>query len=185
MPPYQYHPLPPGSIRLLRLMPHGGNATAPIHCQLLEYSLCEPDQTTHLYEALSYVWGDTRKKVTIHVDEVDFKATTNLHAALLRLRNRCLERTIWIDAICINQKDDEEKGHQIQSMPRIFGQAYRVLVWLGEAEDESDQVFEDLRVAAAEESTRPLENQRSVIRLLERPWFTRIWVCQYGSVASA
>src|SRR6266576_3670265 len=107
--PYRYSSLPPGhnGIRLLRLMPNK-DKTAPIKCQLFNYSL-QSDQRTHLYEALSYVWGNPNKTVPIFISGHRFYITENLHAALWHLRDCSIERIIWVDAICINQADDKEK----------------------------------------------------------------------------
>lgn len=69
----------------------------------------------------------------IRVDGVEFPVTVNLHEALLRLRDPAIERIIWIDAVCIDQDDDTEKTHQIGLMSKIYGQANRVIIWLGEA----------------------------------------------------
>ena len=175
---YRYSSLSPGdgSIRLLRLKPNR-DETAVIECELLDYAL-ESGKGTHLYEALSYVWGNPDKTVPILIGEHCFKVTKNLHAALLRLRNHYFERIIWVDAVCINQADDQEKARQIQNMVKIYGQASRVIIWLGEGTDDSDQAFEDIRNAAEDEVTDASAeaNQEAILKLLERPWFRRIWV---------
>jgi len=126
---YYYSPLSqtPDSIRLLRLMPNK-NDTADIQCELFEYALQESDKATHLYEALSYVWGDSDKRRPIFMDNQYLAVTLNLYAALLRLRDRDIPRIIWVDAVCINQGDKQEKEHQIWSMAKIYGKASRVIV---------------------------------------------------------
>ncbi|KAL8393934.1 hypothetical protein RB595_003627 [Gaeumannomyces hyphopodioides] len=184
---YCYSPLSQqGSIRLLRLRPHA-DRHAPIRCQLLEYPLEETGQATHLYEALSYVWGSEENKLPVYVQADDddrngaphaspptrsdqcLLVTRNLHAALSHLRDGFLERVIWIDAICINQQDDVEKGRQVQSMAWIYASASRVVVWLGEAGHGSDRALEALRQAAGEEEAahhreRALETLRGAAR---------------------
>jgi hypothetical protein len=169
------------SIRLLRLMPHRDKA-ADIQCELFDYSLHEP-HGTHLYEALSYVWGDLNENLPIFVNGNRFNVTTNLHAALLQLRNHSIERILWIDAICINQADDKEKENQIQFMAEIYGQADRVLVWLGEAADGSDRAFEEIRGVRSRKGPPDSSVASAVLALLQRPWFRRIWVRsqQYNS----
>ncbi|OCK97465.1 HET-domain-containing protein, partial [Cenococcum geophilum 1.58] len=179
---YCYSPLlpGPGSIRLLRLMPHK-NKTAPIQCQLVNYSLQESGGGTHLYEALSYLWGDPKETLPISIDKHNLPVTVNLHAALSCLRDRRFERIIWVDAVCINQANEIEKGHQLHSMVKIYGQANRVIVWLGEAADNSDQALEDIRVAAEDKFTNSSNNEKSqkaILKLLERPWFRRTWIFQ-------
>ncbi|KAH8767132.1 hypothetical protein F5882DRAFT_363368 [Hyaloscypha sp. PMI_1271] len=99
---HPYCILPPDgdNIRLLRLLPNEDEA-ATVQCELRNYSLQRLDPRTHLYEALSYVWGDTLETLPIWVDNNQFPVTVNLFAALLRLRDHSFERIIWIDAICL------------------------------------------------------------------------------------
>jgi hypothetical protein len=181
MSPYSYISLSSelGSIRLLRIMPHQ-DETADIQCELFEYPL-QSSRSTHLYEALSYVWGDPDITLPILVQGKTFNVTVNLHAALLQLRNHSIERILWIDAICIDQGNQSEKEHQIQYMANIYGQANRVLVWLGEAADDSDLAFEVMRRVRDKGDITATGMQRlelAALALLQRPWFQRIWVRQ-------
>jgi hypothetical protein len=124
----------------------------------------------------------------------------NLHAALSHLRDPFIERILWIDAICINQEDNEEKGRQVRLMAKIYAKASRVVVWLGKAANNSDHALIALRKAAEEQCTDSAigetttrgsiftpsdeqtttsavnETQQAILKLLERPWFQRIWV---------
>jgi hypothetical protein len=181
MPRYCYSPLSSAgdSIRLLRLKP-AKDKSADIHCELIEYALHD-SSAIHLYEALSYVWGNSEKKLRVFMHSYSFDVTDNLHAALLELRNHTMERTIWVDAMCIDQKNQEEKELQIQIMARIYGQASIVIVWLGEAADFSDYVLEQILAAGVGRETSQHSSNRNVIQrqmmsLLQRPWFRRIWV---------
>ena len=72
-------------------------------------------------------------------------------------------------------------------MADVFGQANRVVVWLGTAADNSDQALEEIRVAGGKEilaaggktsinSSNKETIQQAVLALLGRPWFRRIWV---------
>ncbi|KAK3354083.1 heterokaryon incompatibility protein-domain-containing protein, partial [Lasiosphaeria hispida] len=190
---YDYSPLSEhGNIRLIRLMGHKDKG-APIQCQLFEYPLQEPGQGAHLYEALSYVWGSEEDNQPICIQEPDGKGDTflaprrlyvtqNLYAALLHIRNRLLDRVLWIDAICINQEDNKEKEQQVQFMAKIYASANRVIVWLGEASSDTDGAFEALCKYATKEQISS-STPRPVLALLERPWFRRIWVLQEVAVA--
>jgi hypothetical protein len=176
---YCYTPLSPrdDSIRLLRLKPDT-DRSADIHCELFEYSL-QDCSGSHLYEALSYVWGRSLKKLHIFIHGCSFDVTDNLHEALLELRNHTLERTLWVDAICINQTTLEEKERQIKIMSKVYGQAARVIVWLGEAATDSDQALDTIRIAGSETSYRSPDNEtikKPILALLQRQWFRRIWV---------
>jgi hypothetical protein len=176
---YRYSPLPgPSSIRLFRLMPHT-DKNARIQCRLFDYSIQETGERACLYEALSYVWGGSDKPHSILIGRYGLPVTVNLYAALLHLRDRLIERIIWVDAICIDQDNQTERAQQVQSMAKIYCKANRVIVWLGEAVADSDQALKEIRVAADEESIRSSHNegkQQAILALLQRKWFQRIWV---------
>lgn len=177
---YCYRDLLPDSIRLLRLLP-SEDEKAVIQCQLFNYSLHESGKRAHPYDALSYVWGEPDKTLPIpivRIDKLDLPITPNLHEALTRLRHRYIERIIWVDAVCINQANITEKEQQILLMGKIYGQANRVVVWLGEAADNSDQALEEIRIAGGEMSSNSSNEEatKAVLALLGRPWFERIWV---------
>lgn len=70
-------------------------------------------------------------------------------------------------------------------MKLIFNQAHQVYIWLGEHDDRSKQLFEYAeRKRIADNSSRRVLNRMlsrkelrdSIERLLERPWFHRVWV---------
>jgi len=175
-----YTSLPDGNARLLRLRP-SSDENSRIECQLITCSLLGSGRT-HPYEALSYVWGPKDNDQPIYLDgSHELRVTANLHNALLHLRDCFVERILWVDAICINQKDEEgEKERQVQSMAKIYSKASRVIVWLGEAASNSHKALEVIRAAAEEEQSTNLPmdetNRQAILTLLEREWFQRIWV---------
>jgi hypothetical protein len=176
-PRYPYSSLlsKPESFRLLRLI-RPEHKTAPIKGQLFNYSLHESETRPPQYEALSYVWGDPKKTLPISIDDYCFDVTENLHAALWSLRDRSVS-WLWVDAICINQLDPKERGHQVRYMAKIYGKASRVLVWLGEAGDNSDRAFTEIRERRKWTDTSDDKTiKQAVLALLQRPWFRRIWV---------
>jgi hypothetical protein len=176
---YCYENLLPGTIRLLRLLPHE-DENASIQCQLFSYNLQELGKRRHPYDALSYVWGDLINPKSISIDNHNISVTVNLHRALSRLRHRYIERILWVDAVCINQGNELEKEQQIRIMAKIYAQANCVVVWLGEGADDSDHALEAIRVAGGgKESSKSLNNEaiyKAVLALLQRAWFRRIWV---------
>lgn len=180
MPEYHYSPLSASNIRLLRLLPSGDNPKH-LQCELIEYPLNHYDKSSHPYEALSYVWGSEDKPESITVKDQVLHITRNLYIALLRLQDHLCSRVIWIDAICIDQKNKEEKADQIPLIAEIYAKARRVLVWLGEAENNSDRALEEIRLTAEGVTTHPLNakpSEQAISKLLQRPWFRRIWVRQ-------
>ncbi|KAM0481778.1 hypothetical protein ACHAPX_003104 [Trichoderma viride] len=141
----------------------------------------ELEDGPHMYEALSYVWGSSEKPHTVFIDGNTMAITANLHQVLVRLRDRVIERVLWIDAICIDQSNTTERGEQIRHMAEIYCKANRVTVWLGESADDSDQVLKSIRMAADEEVPRSSDSTvdgQAILTMLKRPWFRRIWVLQ-------
>ena len=174
---YCYSRLFPTSIRLLRLLPSGKDPK-PLRCELFEYPLQNSGKSSHPYEALSYVWGSEDKPESIIIDNNSLNITQNLYTALLYLRDHVCARIIWADAICIDQANEKEKEDQIPLMAEIYAKAHHVVVWLGEAEDDSDRALEIIRLTG--ENSARLSNtestQQAVVQVLQRPWFRRIWV---------
>jgi Heterokaryon incompatibility protein (HET) len=135
---FQYPRLhPPGkdqgfkepTIRLLNLLP--GFECDQIQCTLSIVSL----STALNYEAISYCWGDPNDKENIICNSSPLAIPSNLAAALRGLRLQDQSRTLWADAICINQESVTEKDSQVQLMRDIFSQADRTLIWLGTSQD--------------------------------------------------
>ncbi|RAQ99947.1 heterokaryon incompatibility protein [Stemphylium lycopersici] len=124
------HPAPPRplhrEIRVLDLLP--GLSPSPIHCNLRIVNL----DGDIAYEALSYVWGSPPSRKTIHISNAPIEVTPNLYNALLRLRDPVKKRVLWVDQICINQWDVEEKASQVAMMRDIYRKCRHCVIWLGE-----------------------------------------------------
>jgi hypothetical protein len=121
------------SIRIFHLNPASetsSNMTGSLH----ETSLQHPAA----YNALSYEWGARKPRFSIGIGNGSIQVTKNCYGALLRLRHCARKRTLWIDAICIDQRDEKDKSYQVAMMADIYSKADRVIVWLGESTDESD-----------------------------------------------
>lgn len=115
-------------IRLVTLQPGSWSAEVDCDVRVVSFGQVRPE----FYEALSYVWGDPNVKVPIRLNGHRFSVTTNLWLALRRLRHRSTPRVLWVDAICINQDDNDEKSRQIVLMGDIYKRCQRGIVWLGE-----------------------------------------------------
>ncbi|KAG0646397.1 Heterokaryon incompatibility protein [Hyphodiscus hymeniophilus] len=102
----------------------------------------------HYYEALSYAWGNASVTETILVNGNEWQATRNLVAALRQLRSQ-EPRTLWVDAICINQANKpaarEERALQLRWMNQIFSAATSVIAWVGTEDASSNRVFDLMR----------------------------------------
>ncbi|KEZ45486.1 hypothetical protein SAPIO_CDS1804 [Scedosporium apiospermum] len=200
----------------------------PIRCSLVVKDLREDP----VYDALSYTWGDpctlyssadeisppeawSTRAFDILVNEKPVSLATNLYTALLsfhffssqppsRTASRDIYRNLlWIDALCINQSDVQERNSQVQMMSRIYRQSTTVFVWLGGGDRFSkqailnlDQLFnvklgkamlermkslDILKKATYKELGLALMNRDSWIGIymfLSRAWFQRAWVVQ-------
>jgi hypothetical protein len=130
---YCYKPLQQHrGIRLLKLLP--GSWEDGICCELEITSLSKQPK----YEALSYAWGDKGNSRCITVDGQPFSIGTMLELALRRLRNSESPRILWVDCLCINQKDVHERNNQVALMQDIFLDTQMVLIWLGEPESKDN-----------------------------------------------
>lgn len=109
-------------------------------------STVTPKDVLGPYEALSYTWGSAAEPNHILVNGKTLAVTRNLHLALHQLRFDLEDRILWVDAICINQENKNERGHQVQQMGEIFRQANRVLFWLGEGTLETDRFMDFLAI---------------------------------------
>lgn len=157
-----YEPLPDGpSIRLLSLWP--GKSNNGIEASLTIVSL--HDNPT--YEALSYVVGDTSTKTPVTCNGESIGITENLRVALLHLRSESSERVLWVDQICINQNNPEERNRQVSMMGQIFHKPLRVIVWLGPADEYTPEVWRLFSELAALQEIEDL--QRYHIDLMVKP----------------
>ncbi|CAN9093320.1 unnamed protein product [Alternaria alternata] len=134
--PLQYDRIPRSrSIRVLDLAP--GTWNEPVNCSLRTVHLDDDDPR---YEAISYAWGDYNDRKPVICNGYAITTTRSLFEALQRFRYVDTTRTLWADALCINQADDDEKTSQVRLMSYIYTKAVRVLVWL---QHEDDQVVKD------------------------------------------
>jgi len=125
---FSYTPLDPSvdGIRLLVLAP-AQDIHSNIICSLRHVTFAQKPK----YEALSYTWGSEAIRHRILVNGRGFYVAQNLFDALKHLRDTLKEKTLWVDAICINQSDVAERNRQIGMMPYVYMRAKVVLVWLG------------------------------------------------------
>ena len=189
-------------VRLVTIQPAA--TESPLSCSLSHASL---DDNLHTrYECLSYCWGGLRdtKQVRLFCDattgtpsaECMMAVTSNLYAALERLRNDSHSRTMWIDALCINQDDLQERTEQVSMMREIFAHASGVSVWLGCSSDSITRCIQDAQKIAQRyrdllhDDTASADTTKMHAPLLDQgfyhvdaeimsyEWFRRVWVLQ-------
>jgi len=120
-------------LRILTLLP--GRRGDPIRCRLNPTTVEEADQQ---YEATSYTWGSPENPVTIECDSLPLKIQQNAFHMLSDLRLPDKARSLWIDAICINQGDLSERAQQVSFMHTIYSSAQSVAIWLGQPDEHSE-----------------------------------------------
>lgn len=169
-------------IRLLRLESCENVHEQP-RCSLEVVSLEDSPQ----YEALSYAWGNAKIRKPITLNGAQWRVTESLHAALRYLRDRRAETILWVDALCIDQGNLEERSGQVQLMRKIYSNAMRVRVWLGlstegtvEAMSVLHQMGRGLRGREITINGIPFNKShfQYVNDFLERPWWSRLWTLQ-------
>ncbi|KAL1855857.1 hypothetical protein Daus18300_010931 [Diaporthe australafricana] len=218
---FHYEPLTGDDIRVLRVQPLSSPSDADSTPLSMTLDHLNPHQKSATpFWAMSYVWGSTKDPQTVQINGTPFQVTSNLHEALVQYRRQFLNHgrraaeagvdVLWIDAICINQKDYLEKSVQVPRMKEVYGRCERVLAWLGPVNEEEeadmalvaetlDHVDEEVKTGAkypdvteafreTSESTlkgrERLEKIRmQLLRLGCREWFRRVWILQEYALA--
>lgn len=209
--PYPPLDLDQNSIRLLHV--NKGAWPRDVHCSLVE-ATTYPDEAVP-YKALSYTWGAVEggegqqlPLPRIFVNNRLFPATDNLRMALSHIQDPNHDTMLWADAICINQQDDREKGHQVNQMARIYKNAEEVLIWLGPSNEEIGDLLEFITSVDQQAigiltprrreqwashfhnlmrdqycHAKTPQNIAALQELLSRRWFMRVWVLQEVAMA--
>ena len=208
-----YTPLGESETRVLYLYP--GVANEPLCGTLYIASISNKEglgiraiSQRVTYHALSYAWGGTKPTDRMEVNGMDFGITKNLRLALINLRDVDFGYYIWIDAVCINQTDAEDKSAQVAMMFTIYEKANQVVVWLGietksnetafefierhsatqvkrripsdeDKESFKKGVLEVLQLTISEKGTNEAKHiQLGLLDLLQRRWMWRAWIVQ-------
>jgi hypothetical protein len=204
-------PLDGLSFRIAILSP--GSLDDILHMTLEVRSLEDSDLD---YEAISYCWsqgiGDAIEDTwdfEVQCDEVAINVPQNLGRALRRLRYRDTQRRLWMDSVCIDQRNVEEKNCQVARMGQIFATATRVVVWLGEQDENTGSAYGTIRLLAKAGSVLAKQDEATIRHglltkqvcevagfwqvtrkeiqvmadLLKRVWFGRAWVYQESVLA--
>ncbi|KAF6805907.1 heterokaryon incompatibility protein het-6-like protein [Colletotrichum musicola] len=169
----------------------------PVHVDLETYA----DEQHAEYETVSYTWGgeegDSASCRPVYVGEHwdVLWQTRNCWEMLRYLRPRRGVRIVWVDAICINQNDLEERQQQVAKMGLIYERTFRVVVYLGPDvtpptstssphprrhylhEHDSLAVKPRLPPPSAGSSASPTLDLK-LSGLFEREYFRRLWIIQ-------
>lgn len=144
---------------------------ALLHSDVAVDDLPEPRFVWGDFVALSYTWGDPSYIRTILLNGIPFVITENLEACLRLLRSKPLFKAgwrIWVDALCIDQKNIIERASQVKRMRDLYSRAYSPVAWLGPTADDSDSAIELIRELTAEVG-RPDQVARLTERVRNHP----------------
>jgi Heterokaryon incompatibility protein (HET) len=198
-----YESLAHNEIRLLRI--HHGLEKDDLSCSLEKLRLEAADQQ---YTAISYAWGPSEDPhFTCYVGHLAFPVRQNANNVLRTLRKADGDVRVWLDSICINQNDKTEKNSQICLMHQIYKQAEKTAIWLGEADDLTEQIVNyantlDVRKFMEEFKSSIIFNEgtksfildevashqdkatlvNGIARLFRAEWFSRVWIRQEAAV---
>lgn len=190
-------------IRLLRILNEEGSIyplEGIIKGELTHKSLDQLalDPSAPSYFAISYCWGDPTPTDRVWISDDVYIPLTDSAAYILRRVKRGIY--LWIDSVCINQHDMNEKARQVRMMWGVYKYAKQVMIWLGGPEDDAELamnlLFDVANAIVTEEFTgrKPVylptgslpsfnfhydaPSWIALAKLLERPWFRRVWVMQ-------
>ncbi|KAH8760336.1 heterokaryon incompatibility protein-domain-containing protein, partial [Diaporthe sp. PMI_573] len=121
-------------IRLLQICSIDELRDVSVHCKLTLWAF----DAAPAYIAISYTWGDQNLLEPILVDGKTMEARQNCGYVLRKAWRLKGSGYIWIDAICINQIDNNEKSHQVAMMGSVYQKAVRTLACVGLHENDSE-----------------------------------------------
>lgn len=107
----------------------------------------------------------------------------NVHDILIALRETKVAKTLWIDAICINQDDPKKKAHQVALMGAVYSSSIQTIIWLGLASDGSDMGMELVENVSSRDFEIQSMNMKvagwkALYAIMRRPWWSRLWTIQ-------
>jgi hypothetical protein len=128
------------SIRLVEVLPLGPSGV--VQCRIAHAT------TKARYTCISYVWGSPTETHLIEIHGKPFHVRRNIWEFLQTVGSQIgskqatisngsplnfheAARSLWIDALCIDQDRLDERNHQVQQMGMIFSSAQRVIAWIG------------------------------------------------------
>ena len=129
--------------RLLDLYP--GKFEGRIRCSTRRASL--GGHTKPEYETISYCWGDVNERASIKLNGQNVSVPASAAAALRRVRMSKRNRVVWVDAVCIDQRNKEERGHQVTMMSDVYRSSTGILVYLGEGDAKVSAAVKHIQVA--------------------------------------
>ncbi|KAK2601284.1 hypothetical protein N8I77_010747 [Diaporthe amygdali] len=139
---FQHEPLPDPAnhIRLLEITSVDETRDLPVHCKLTAW----PVETAPVYTAISYTWGDPHQLASVLVNGRPMEVRHNCEYVLKQAWWQKGGGYVWVDTICIDQVDNDEKSSQVAMMGKVYERAGQVIACVGRHGDDSEFLFEVL-----------------------------------------
>jgi hypothetical protein len=186
---FPYDPIDCTSKGLRLIIVMAGEDSAPLMCTLIHEDLAS--QPLPMYETISYCWGNASVRDILVLNDTPISVPASAAAALRRIRLADSARTVWLDAVCINQNDISERNQQVAMMGDIYRGGSCNLIYLGEydinetmtgiktilhdaSEREGSYAMLRNEVGAWQYSSIPMSAEYDVeglIKFFEIPWF--------------
>jgi len=189
---YTYTSLEQGHVRLLKRVPHPDPSLL-----IFEFVTAPVSHVEDQFSAISYCWGTLPKHKIITLKDGSYLPVTAKVEQILRHvisnKGNKTNHTLWLDAVCINQNDIEEKSLQIPIMAEIYGHAASVEIWLDSGKDSKASLRQFMerhsmnskKAEFAAGMSRehncwvlPPFSTPEIVELMWSPWFERSWVVQ-------
>ena len=124
---------------------------------------------------------------TLVVDGIEVRISQTLHCFLMKLTSHFNPVTVWLDAICIDQRSRAERNWQVSIMQQIFESAEKVFAWLGYGDSDCNLAMSHITKISLEsarsQSVEPRMLEQYLEQLLLRPYWSRTWVIQEAVLA--
>lgn len=132
--------------RHIRFLVLADDAIRPGRTLRCKFEECHLDRILpwDTHNALSYVWGSSPERIQISCEDHPAHITTNLYNALIQIWTMTPRKRLWADALCINQGDDTEKGHQVGMMGDIYRHAGAFIIWFGKADKQILRLWDSI-----------------------------------------
>lgn len=148
----------------------------------LTLKIVNPKDSHISYQALSYTWGPPTPHRFVLLNDRIFQVHQNLYDFLTTASKDekfCDSEWLWIDQICIDQKNLIEKARQVARMAEIYESATGVHVWLGDGFAGGDELIHYINLSPSNASIqlRPhlLDYWNQLVQL---PYWSRLWIVQ-------
>jgi hypothetical protein len=188
---YQYRPLQPSQIRLVRVLPE---RMWKLKCEIIHVSL----ENEPVYTAISvshycslkapanteltkYAWGDGVDTRPLVLEGATIPVAVSLHDALRAVRRKKENILVWVDALCIDQQNEDERATQVRLMGQIYSGAMSVAIWIGPEYEDSALALQLLQ-KVAENSVSPQRirstcnlDSLALLNLFKRDYWKRLW----------